>query len=162
MKILIILRHAKSSWSNSGLSDFDRPLNERGKRDAPFMGKLLRDMNIQPDAIFVSPAKRAKQTIKKVVKELGIPESEITWKENAYLASTRELLRIIHSAPKDAQSLMLVGHNPGLTDLANQLGNARIDNIPTAGVCYIDFEVDDWKGIGEAAGKVRFFEYPKK
>ncbi len=162
MKKLYLLRHSKSSWENPNLDDFDRPLNKRGKRDAPFMGSLLRKFDIKPDLIISSPAKRAYTTAKEITKEINYPQKKIIKNEDIYLASAGELLRIINELPDDADSVMLVGHNPGLTQICNLLCNANIVNIPTSGFTEIHFPVSSWKEIVPDSGKLIVFEYPKK
>ncbi len=162
VKKLYLFRHAKSSWDNPDLDDFDRPLNKRGKRDAPFMGELLLEKGIKPDVLISSPAKRAYATAKVIAKKLGYPRREIQKDKKLYLASAGELLRIINELPDEYSSVMLFGHNPGLTQICNLLSNANIMNIPTSGIAEIDFEVDSWKNVIPESGKLISFEYPKK
>lgn len=162
-KILYLLRHAKSSWKDSSLYDFDRPLNKRGKRDAPFMGGVLKDKGVLPDLIISSPAKRAITTARKVAKEIGYPKDHIIGNENIYEASVSDLLDLINALDDSLNSAMLVGHNPTFTALANYLTDtASFDNVPTCGVVAIAFPGNDWKGVDEGTGKLLFFEYPKK
>ncbi|WP_457598784.1 SixA phosphatase family protein, partial [Hydrogenimonas sp.] len=123
MKELFLFRHAKSSWDDPSLSDFDRPLNERGRRDAPLMGEHLKAMGIHLDLIVASPAKRAKKTAKIIAEKLGYDIEKIIWQENIYEASPQTLLYIVCQLPEKAKRVMLVGHNPSLTLLANQLGD---------------------------------------
>jgi len=162
MKELFILRHAKSSWDDPTLSDFERPLNERGRRDAPMMGEHLAEMGIKPDLIVASPAKRAKKTAKIVAGKLGYDTEKIRWEESIYEASPQALLYLVCALPDDAKRVMLVGHNPGFTMLANMLGDVAIDNIPTAGVVGIAFDAKSWDEACRMKGHTLFFEYPKK
>ncbi len=162
MKELFLLRHAKSSWDDPTLSDFDRPLNERGRRDAPRMGEHLAEMGIEPDLIVASPAKRAKKTAGIVAEKLGYDPGRIRWNESVYEASPQTLLYLVCSLPEDAKRVMLVGHNPGFTMLANMLGDVAIDNIPTAGVVGIAFDAKSWDEACRMKGHTLFFEYPKK
>jgi phosphohistidine phosphatase len=163
MKILYLLRHAKSSWSNPELTDFQRPLNRRGKKDAPMMGKILANKGVKIDLLISSPAERAKKTAKKVAKQIAYPKEKIVFKQEIYEARIADLLNIIHQTPNNINSLMLVGHNPTFTDLANLLcGNFHTENIPTAGVFAIAFHCKIWAEIEENTGKLLFFEYPKK
>jgi len=162
MKKLYLVRHAKSSWDNPDLDDFDRPLNKRGKRDAPFMGELLKKLNVNPDLIISSPAKRAYTTAKEIARILGYPKRMITKNEDVYLASAGELLSLINSIPEEVSSVMIFGHNPGFTQICNLLSNANILNIPTSGFVEIHFETENWKDITPGSGKLVAFEYPKK
>ena len=162
MKVLFLVRHAKSSWKNSSLSDFDRPLNNRGKHDAPFMGIKLKDMGIKPSLILSSPAKRAKKTAKAIAKALGFSKKDIVLKSKIYEASSAELLAILKKQDSDLESIMLVGHNPELTALSNFLSNEFIGNIPTTGISCIRFNTDDWHELAAHSGKQSFFDYPKR
>ncbi len=161
MKTLYLGRHAKSSWKNMELADIDRPLNKRGKRDAPFMGKLLADKGIKPDLIISSPAKRAVATAKVIASEINYPEEEIIFDENIYEATGRGLLEIISGTEEKYNSIMLFGHNPGLTVLNNNLSDHFIDNIPTCGVVALEFKTS-WNEIELKSAGFIFFEYPKK
>ena len=162
MRELYILRHAKSSWDDLTLADFDRPLNSRGREDAPLMGRHLAKLEIKPDLILSSPAKRAKKTAKIVAKELAYEKKEIEFVEMIYEASVQSLLYLLAQLPKSAERVMLVGHNPGLTQLANALGDTMIDNIPTAGVVGIALQLSKWEESHRAKGHTILFDYPKK
>lgn len=118
---LLILRHAKSSWNNTQLRDYDRPLNKRGKRDAPLMGQWMKEQGLIPDYILSSPAKRAEMTLKAVTPMLGLSLDLIAWEPAIYGASHRTLLRILRTCPDDAKRILLVGHNPGLENLVMDL-----------------------------------------
>ena len=162
MKTLYIVRHAKSSWKEHGTTDFDRPLNKRGERDAPHMGKVLKSVNIIPDIVYSSPAKRAITTCRIMCDELGYEEDRIIQSQSIYEAGIGNLMDIINSIPDKHNSAMLFGHNPGLTMLVNYLSNKHVDNIPTCGAVKINFDVTTWETIADRAGKIEFFEYPKK
>ena len=162
MKQLYLVRHAKSSWDDPSLSDFDRPLNKRGKRDAPFMGSLLKKMGIKPDLIITSPAVRALMTAKHFVKALGIQKKLIHQEEILYAAETEDILKVIRECDDKFDRLMLFGHNPGLTECANYLCHHPIDNIVTAGVYGLKFDFDTWQKIDRDKGIFQFYEYPKK
>jgi len=162
MRELFILRHAKSSWDDPTLSDFERPLNRRGKEDAPLMGEHLKELGVRPDLIVSSPAKRAKKTAKIVAEALGYDPDAIEWREGIYEASPQSLLYLVCQLPDNAKRVMIVGHNPGLTMLANMLGDIAIDNIPTAGCVGIAFDTDAWEKACRMKGHTLFFEYPKK
>lgn len=156
------MRHAKSSWKESGGNDFNRPLNNRGERDAPFMGKLLRIHNPRPDIIVTSSARRALTTASMVAHELSYPEENIVTDTNLYGASSVELVRYISGTDDRHRSLLLIAHNPGLTYALNILTGSSIDNIPTCGLAAVDWNVSSWKATGNIRGTIRFFEYPKK
>jgi len=162
MKTLYLIRHAKSSWSNPALSDFDRGLNKRGKRNAPFMGKRLADYNVLPDLILSSPAKRAKKTAKIIAKTIGYPKKKIVYDETIYHAAVQDMLRIVSTASDSNNALFLVGHNYAITEFAELLTNRRINNIPTSGIVAVTFPFEQWKRVGFGKGKLEFFDYPKK
>jgi phosphohistidine phosphatase len=161
MKTLFILRHAKSSWDHPQLSDFDRPLNKRGKRSAPFMSNLLKVGNEQIDLVMTSPAKRTMETCKSVIASLELKSAQVIEKKEIYEAGVTTLVELVQSAPNEVKSLLLIGHNPGLTGLSNYLTSYYIDNIPTAGLVKITFEVDDWQAIISGSGTLAYFKYPK-
>jgi phosphohistidine phosphatase len=161
MRQLILIRHAKSSWSDPTLNDFDRPLNKRGKRDAPFMAKLLFKKNIRPDLIISSPAKRTKLTALEFAEQFGIKNENILWDDNLYLASYSTLIKKLKQLDNNINTVLIVGHNPGLTDLHNFLCKEEIDNIPTCGA--VSLKTDkNWSEISSDDFKLDFFEYPKK
>ena len=161
MKTLTIIRHAKSSWADSGLDDFDRTLNRRGKQDAPMMGQRLAERDVYPDLILSSPAKRADKTIKKIAKKIGYPREDIIFEEKMYLADVPELLKIIRSIENSVQHLMLCGHNPGVTEFSNYVSGERIDNMPTCGVAVIGFDINSWNDVDRNTGVLERFDYPK-
>jgi phosphohistidine phosphatase len=161
MKILYLVRHAKSSWKFPDLDDFERPLNKRGKRDGPVMGKFLRDKDILPDLLISSPAVRAKKTAKIIAENLAYSKNRINFDHEIYEASTKGLLKLISEINDKHNSVMLVGHNPSMTYIANTLSNRRIDNIPTCGIVCFELNITAWKEISENCGKLIFFEYPK-
>jgi phosphohistidine phosphatase len=162
MRELFILRHAKSSWDDPTLADFDRPLNSRGKEDAPLMGKHLVKLGVKPDLIVSSPAKRAKKTAKIVAEELGYDLGKIEFCKTIYEASAQSLLYLVCQLPNSAKRVMLVGHNPGLTELANILGDIVIENIPTAGIVGVAFDTSRWEEVCQMLGHTILFDYPKK
>ena len=139
MKTLYLIRHAKSSWKLSNLSDFDRPLKKRGISDAPLMGSVLKQKGVKPDLMVSSPANRAISTAKLVAKELGYPQMEIEQNKGIYHAYITDLLKIVQSIDDKHNTVCLFGHNPGFTDLANFLTGTTIFNVPTSGVCGITF-----------------------
>lgn len=161
MKTLLLVRHAKSDWGNPVLEDFDRPLNERGKRDAPAMARRLLDKNINIDAIISSPAKRAAKTAKAFAESYDLKKSRLQFKEELYMAGPAAFTAVIESADEKFESIAVFSHNPGITGFANELTNARIDNIPTCGVFAIKINTDTWKNFRNAPKEFWFFDYPK-
>ena len=162
MKTLYLLRHAKSSWKFPELDDFDRPLNKRGQGDTPLMGKRLRKRNILPDLIISSPAQRAKHTAQEVAQSMGYSSTAILYDEAVYEASAETLLTTLQTVDNRVAVLLLAGHNPGMTELANKLTPHYIDNIVTAGVVAIQFLTDDWAEVGKSSpGQFLWYDYPK-
>ena len=162
MKTLYLIRHAKSSWKDPTFRDCERPLNKRGKRDAPFMGQKLRENGVKPGVIISSSAKRALKTAKKIANELDFSAKKINKNKSIYLADVPTLIKVIRKISDKADQAMLFGHNPGLTMLANYLTSENVDNIPTCGIFCVAFEVDSWKEVDQGNGAVVFFDYPKK
>ncbi|MFI5322702.1 MAG: SixA phosphatase family protein [Thermodesulfobacteriota bacterium] len=161
-KTLFIVRHAKSSWDDTGLDDRERPLNRRGKEEAPKMGKHLSGYTVKPDMITSSPAVRALKTAEKIAKELGFKKSDVLVNEMIYTFNGGNLMDVIRGFDDKYRSVMLVGHNPAITALVNELSNADIDNIPTCGIVLLEFEDGRWKDVGKGRGKLLEFDYPKK
>ena len=161
MKTVILVRHAKSDWGNPSLSDFERPLNERGKKDAPVMAARLKEKKIKLDAIIASPAKRAAKTAKCFAEVFGIKKDKIDFKEKLYLAEPSAFYDVIENADKKYDCIAVFSHNFGITDFANMLTNTRIDNIPTCGVFAVKVNCDKWKDFKEAEKEFLFFDYPK-
>jgi len=161
MKRLTLLRHAKSSWDDAGLDDYDRPLNPRGRRDAPEMGRRLTIADQAPDLLISSPAVRAISTAKMVAREMGFAEERIIEDRSLYHASARQLFSVVTSLETLAGHLMVVGHNPGLTDFASSLSEARIDNLPTASLFCVDMEIEDWSELTPGSGCFVYYDFPK-
>jgi phosphohistidine phosphatase len=162
VKTLTILRHAKSSWNEPGLVDFDRPLNGRGKRDAPAMGKRMKEAGIRPSLIISSPAVRAWTTAKLVATEMGYPIEFLQREPDLYHASAERLFDVIARQDEGFNNLVLVGHNPGLTDLANQLIPGLTSNLPTAGLVSVLVSNDTWELRGRRSVELLVHDYPKK
>src|SRR5688500_8497552 len=163
MKTLYVIRHAKSSWDEPGQADFERGLNDRGKRDAPRMGKRLKEREIHPDLMISSPAKRAYSTAKRIAEVLKYPKENITTDKQIYHASEDGLLDAVQSINDDHDCVFLFGHNPGLTDFVNALADTDpyIDNVPTCGIVAFKLPVDSWKDVQWRSAKMLFFDYPK-
>ena len=159
MKTLYILRHAKSSWNNTGLSDFERPLNERGFDDAPMMGGVMKKNKFQPDLILSSPAKRALQTATIIRKSADI-SGEIQFDKRIYEASPKRLLEVIAEQNAGSASILLVGHNPGLEGLVEFLSGESLP-MPTAALAVIDLNIEQWSEITSTTGTLRTLIRPK-
>lgn len=162
MKILTLVRHAKSSWSNPGLSDRQRPLNKRGKHDAPMMGRRIAEHGIRPSLIISSPAKRAWTTAKIVAREISYPREFLQREDKLYLASLDDFLDVLVSQESEFNSIMVVGHNPGITDFTNFLSPGLTNNLPTAGVVSVQIDQDDWNLFERPRTKLLVHDYPKK
>jgi len=161
MKTLLLVRHAKSSWDDASMSDFDRPLNERGKKDAPKMAERLIEKGITINTFLSSPAKRAKKTAKIFAHAFKREEEGIILIQELYLAGSGIFGTVLSSIDTDAETIAIFAHNPGITDFANTLTEARIDDIPTCGVFAVKIDTDNWKNFGEAKKEFLFFDYPK-
>ncbi len=161
LKTLYLVRHAKSSWKNPELSDSERPLNKRGKHDAPLVGKFLKQKNEIPELIVSSPAKRALKTAEYFAEELHISK-KIILVESLYMAGIKDFISVIENIGDSVDSVMLFSHNPGITDFANYITDTDIENIPTAGTARIDFNISSWKDCRNTKGELRFFISPKK
>ena len=161
-RILYLLRHAKSSWNYPELNDFERPLNKRGRQDAPVMAGVLKKDGSVPDLILSSPATRAAMTARAFAELLRLDETRLKFDLRIYEATPSILLDLTSGVDDTVQKLMLVGHNPGLTDLANFLNTHHIENIPTAGICAIALEIDRWELLTENCGKFLFLKTPKE
>lgn len=160
---LVLVRHAKSSWSDPGRADVDRPLNDRGLRDAPKMGARIQARGTQPQRILSSHARRALHTAQLIADACGYPRADIDIVDEIYEASPATLLATVRALPAKLARVLLVGHNPGLTEFANRLcPEAHIENMPTAGVLYLDFAARDWASIGEKPPVDWEFDYPKR
>ena len=162
MKTLYLNRHAKSSWENNGLSDFERPLNQRGKRDAPLMGNVLSGLVKKPDVIYSSPALRAITTAKIIADSFGYKRNNIIKDERIYDSTISSILKIINSIADKYETIMIFGHNTTFTMLSNYLSDKPIMNLPTSGFVQIDFNLESWSEIEGNTGRLILFEYPKK
>ena len=160
MKTLYIIRHAKSSWKDMELNDFQRALNKRGKADAPLMGSVLKDKHIKTDIIYSSPALRAKTTAEIIAHVLKY-EKKIEFKEEIYEASATTLHLLLTKIDDENSTLFLFGHNPGLNMLVENYVDFD-ENIPTCGVVKIAFDTQNWSKISKLNAKLISFDYPKK
>ena len=162
MKTLTLVRHAKSSWKDRGLSDRDRPLNKRGKHDAPLMGRFITEAGVRPSQIISSPAVRAWTTAKIFARELGYPIEFLQREDGLYLASLDNLLDVVATQDAGFNNLMLFAHNPGLTDFANYLVPGLTNNLQTSGVVAVNLDTDDWMLYDRPQTELVLYDYPKK
>ena len=161
MKRLLLIRHAKTEQKGYE-KDMERELTERGHNDCDTMARRLEKKGYTPDLVKVSPSKRTRQTIKNMAKHLNWEKEKITFSDNMYLATYQELADEIRNTENGIFTLALVGHNPGITELFNFIGNAVIDNMPTCGMGLFQFEINDWKDIAAHKGKLEWYSWPKK
>ncbi len=165
MKTLYLVRHAKSSWKNPDLADMDRPLNKRGKRDAPRIGLFLKEKNILPDLIISSPANRALTTAKVIAEQIGYPVEKIIENNDLYTFSynPEEITQILAPLSDQYQTVMLFGHNPTFTEAANFFGDKHFDNVPTCGVVGFQLSIHRWQSIGRdnLQSQLTFYMFPK-
>lgn len=163
MKTVFLVRHAKSSWEDISLRDIERPLNRRGLRDAPFMADLLKGKGIQPDQIISSPAVRAYTTATYFAKAFEIPIKAIVKREAIYEAYTRDVVTLIQELSDDLNTVLLFGHNPAFTSLANLFSKEEyIPNIPTCGISKIESNTTTWSNFSEQTAHLTAFYYPKQ
>jgi phosphohistidine phosphatase len=163
MLLLTLLRHAKTEPGRSGQEDWDRELEPRGRKDPPEIARRLREKELIPTSIVSSPAVRAVATAKLVARELSIPVRSIVHDERLYLASPKVMLDVIRERGKAAPHLMIVGHNPGITEFADQLSAERsLDNMPTCAAYTLEFEITAWKELDWGTGMNAEFDYPSR
>lgn len=161
MKTLYLLRHAKSSWSFDELSDQERPLNDRGRADAPLMGQALAKRRICPDTVVSSPAVRAMSTAVLVAREMQYPHDKIVVEPGIYGADVDDFLAIIRNLPDSAASALVVGHNPTITETANELSPSSLNEMPTAAVVCLRFACEHWAEVSKANAEFYFYDYPR-
>jgi phosphohistidine phosphatase len=160
MKKLMLLRHAKSSWEDASLPDFERPLNERGLRAAPLIGKFMRKQKIRPDLIICSPATRTRETIALVLEVSGIL-AELRYDERIYEATTSDLLEVVSQIEDDYGEVLLVGHNPGFENLLERL-TGKGERMPTAALARISINADNWSEAAAKGGRLEWFVKAKE
>jgi len=161
-KTLYLIRHAKSSWDDPSLSDFQRSLNDRGLKDSPSMAKLIKGKNIIPDLIISSPAVRAISTAEIFADELNYNRNKIVSDERIYEAAMRDLITTIREIKDENNTVVLFGHNPSLLNIANLLGNKFLPELPTCAVVGLSLKINSWNEVERNCGEVILFEYPKK
>ena len=160
MKTLFLIRHAKSSWGDTALPDKDRPLNDRGRRDAPKMGERLAKRDVKPDLILSSPAMRALETAEIIAKKLDYRRRDIVVDDRLYAVGADDLLDVIHKLGDKLERVMLFGHNPGLTELAHRL-SSKVTHMPTCAVAEFTFDAKSWSDIGKVKPAKVALDYPK-
>lgn len=163
MKRLILLRHAKSDWSQEGLSDHQRILNQRGKRDIPLMTSVLIQKYPSPDIILCSDAVRTTETVEGIIK-LGFKHKQLVYTNNLYLASVDKIETELSVLPDTIETVMICGHNPGISEFISKLCTTNeLQSVPTLGVALIVLNIEAWTDIFIAKGsKLVRFDYPKK
>lgn len=161
MKTVLLIRHAKSSWDDPLMVDFDRPLNERGKKDAPIMARRLKDKRIFIDAFISSPAKRAKKTAKLFAEVFKYNENKLIYKSELYHADAEVFYNVLETVDNENNSIAVFSHNPGITYFVNELTEVKVDDMPTCAVFAIHVDCSKWKDFRKAKKKFLFFDYPK-
>ena len=161
MKTLLLVRHAKSSWDDPAEKDFDRPLNARGKKDAPEMAKRVREKKIIIDTFVSSPAKRARKTAQAFAEEFGKDKEDILFKPELYMADRRVFYEVIEGITDSSQNIAVFSHNPGITDFADGLGVVGITDMPTCAILAVKIHTDKWQDFRDAKKELIFFDYPK-
>jgi phosphohistidine phosphatase len=161
MKRLLVIRHAKSSWALAGQEDFERPLNDRGHRDAPMMAERLKKLDIDIDAFISSPANRALTTAGYFAKEFGLHKKDIDQRKELYHAMPAVFFGIIGGLDDNIKTAAIFSHNPGITAFVNMLTQAQVDNMPTCAVFAVKADIKHWKDFESAGKELWLFDYPK-
>lgn len=162
LKTLYLCRHAKSSWADPGMRDFDRPLNERGLKNAPMMASTFKKRKEPIDLMVSSTAVRALQTAKVFAKELGISEKQIKKEAAIYEASVPTILSVIGLLPAKADRVILFGHNPGFSNVVDHLTGHALGDLPTCGIARLDLMIDDWKLVTKGSAILAWLDHPRK
>lgn len=161
MKSLLMIRHAKSSWNDPRLKDFDRPLNSRGTRNAPMMAKRLKAVGMVPDLIIASPARRAQDTARAMAEVWGLEQPDLSLEPSLYHASATEILSVIQQAPEFVSRLALFGHNPGFHDAVERLTGMRIEKFRTCAIADITFSTS-WRDLDWGATQLHRLDDPRQ
>ena len=162
MKTLYLVRHAKSDWKNPHCGDFDRPLNERGLKSAPFIAGLLKEKKVHPELVMASPANRALTTAEIFCEILGYPKELIQQRIEIYEDGAGNLLKIVQHLPDSSNTVMLFGHNPTMTEFSTLLSGKLIDSMKTCSVNCIAMDIESWKDAASNTGKLVWHEVPGK
>jgi phosphohistidine phosphatase len=160
MKTLLLLRHAKSSWKDNSLQDFDRPLNGRGKRAAETIGRFIRKKRVVPDLLLSSPAVRARETIETIIRVAKLP-SELRYDQRIYEAGPLRLLEVVSQIEEERSTVLLVGHNPGMAEIL-ELMTGRVEHMATGALAKIDLKTDKWSKALEEKGTLEWIVKPKE
>jgi phosphohistidine phosphatase len=163
MRRLTLIRHAKTEPARPGQEDWDRVLEPRGQRDAPEMGHRLKARGLRPTLILTSPAVRALSTATIIARELSVPAGKVIQDERLYLATPKAMLQVVRECRDDIAHLAVVGHNPGITEFADQLSSDRaVDNMPTCAVYLLEFDIERWSDVDWRQGLNGELDYPKR
>lgn len=163
MKQLVLVRHAKSDWGSEGLKDIDRPLNERGYMDAYTLSEWYFNNHEAPKLFITSDATRALSTAFLFARALDFPSNEVIVESRIYESNSSVLKEIISALDQSVDHAILFGHNPGLTNLVNELtDDLFFDNVPTCGIISLLFDVKSWKDVPSSKGKITFHQFPKE
>jgi phosphohistidine phosphatase len=162
MRRLTVIRHAKSSWKYPDLDDADRPLNRRGRRDAPKMGKRLRARGFEPDLVLVSPALRTVRTLAAIASASDIDDACVRLCPDLFHASVRSLMELLSEVGSGIAHVVVVGHNPSCTQIVESLAQAGIANVPTCGVVSMELDLASWRDLSPGCASLDFFDYPKR
>ena len=160
MKKLIIVRHSKSSWKDMSLSDFNRPLNGRGKSDGPLMADYLKSKINKIDYLHSSSSVRTFETSKYFINQIQF--GKVEYDDSLYHSSATSILNMISNYSADYQSVMIIAHNPGLTNLINNITNISLDNLPTTGIAEIEFNINDWSKLSYKNSNLIDLKFPKQ
>ena len=161
MKTLYVMRHAKSAWGEPGQDDFDRPLLEKGKKRTKTVIDFLLKKEVKLDMILSSPAVRALETAKIMAHGLNLPDDHLRLEKSIYAAEADRLTDLFYDLPSFVNKLMIIGHNPGVTNFINEYIRKKIDPIPTSGIACITFDTDEWTEIAASNAKMKFVIFPK-
>lgn len=161
MKTLYLIRHAKSSWADAQLTDFERPLNDRGRKNAPLMAEYLINKGIKPTHFISSPATRAITTARIFADKMGYDRKNIQIEARIYNANRAELMDVIRNLDNRYDSIALFGHDTSITVVTEELSNQRFLHFPTCGVACINLNINSWADVKEAIGELQFFYFPK-
>jgi phosphohistidine phosphatase len=160
MKRLTLIRHARASWGNAALDDWERPLNMRGEKEAPLMGRRLSRHSFRPERIVSSPATRAASTATLIARELGLSFQDIVLQRRIYEAELSDLLHVVWQLDDALSHVILIGHNPGITELAAMLSGLAVQSMHTCGVFTLDFAVEGWGQVEPESGSFVLYDYP--
>jgi len=162
MRTIYLIRHAKSSWGDEDLDDFERPLNDRGRNDAPEMGRRLKHAGVKPGIILSSPALRAISTARRIAEILNFNSQEILLESKLYEASEKDIIHCISKQDDACVSMLVIGHNPGMHLLCKKFGAIDLEDFPTCAIGGFRFDCDHWKDIGKLKGSMFYHDFPRK